>query len=91
MSTSQKVVKSIVWGGGLIGLGVLLLKYTVPSEDDLRKAMSPDLQRQARHMEQSEAARNEKARLLAAIRENAQSDRPVWDVRGLNDLGKKSA
>ncbi|KAI9220631.1 CBP4-domain-containing protein [Blastocladiella britannica] len=80
-STTNKIVQSVVWGGGLIGLGVLLLKYTVPTEESLRKDLSPELQRKALDFE-SDARRAETARILAIIKQNAESDRPVWDVRG---------
>ncbi|KAI9188822.1 hypothetical protein H9P43_000244 [Blastocladiella emersonii ATCC 22665] len=89
MSTQSKLVKSLVWGGGIIGLGVLLLEYTVPTEESLRKNMSKDLQRQVERLEHGDALKNESARLMAVIKENAQSDRPVWDVRGLSDIQRK--
>jgi hypothetical protein len=127
MSALQKVVKSVVWGGGIIGLGVLLLEYTVPSPEQLEKVnslhlsfllptkihglqpqqginylggfivinrkklivplirawigspgsqkLSPNLQRD---VHSANAQQSETSKLYQVIRENAQSDRPIW-------------
>lgn len=33
----SKIVKGIAYGGGIIAFGYALLKYTVPSEEEMQK------------------------------------------------------
>lgn len=35
--TMSKIAKGIVYGGGIIAFGYALLKYTVPSEEEMQK------------------------------------------------------
>ncbi|KNE62555.1 hypothetical protein AMAG_18881 [Allomyces macrogynus ATCC 38327] len=92
MSGPSKLVKSLVWSTGIIGLGVLLMKYTVPTESQLRDSMSPELKRAAQNAERDGSANADaNARILEIIKENAKSDRPVWDVRGFEKLDKKQS
>ncbi|KGK35366.1 hypothetical protein JL09_g5483 [Pichia kudriavzevii] len=67
---------SIIYGGGIVGLGVLLFKFTVPTEEQLLQEMTPE--RRA-HVERNRAIRQEEQRLVMEIaRETANSNEPVW-------------
>lgn len=67
---------SIIYGGGIVGLGVLLFKLTVPTEEQLLQEMTPE--RRA-HVERNRAIRQEEQRLVMEIaRETANSNEPVW-------------
>ncbi|KAL7749620.1 ubiquitin-specific protease doa4 [Sorochytrium milnesiophthora] len=72
----SKLVKSVVWSTAIIGAGYLLLEYTVPTNEQVRNKMSPEV---ARH---ADSSRNEtmdqNRRIMETIRANAQSDRPIW-------------
>jgi cell division protein FtsB len=68
--------QTLIWGGGIIGLGVVLFKFTVPTEEELLAKMSPEMRAQ---VERNRELRQEEQRMLMAIvQKTAKSDEPVW-------------
>lgn len=67
---------TVIWGGGIVGLGVLLFKFTVPTEEELLQKMSPEIRAQ---VERNRELRQEEQRLLMEIaKKSAKSDEPIW-------------
>ncbi|KAJ3141190.1 hypothetical protein HDU90_007216 [Geranomyces variabilis] len=74
------IVKSTVYGGGIIGVGYVLMKTLVPSDEEMQKRL-----KEAGRVPSPEADER-MAALYRVLEENARSDRPVWDVRGLDGV-----
>lgn len=67
---------TLIWGGGIIGLGVLLFKFTVPTDDELLQRMSPEIRAQ---VEKNRLLRQQEQQMLMDIvQKTAKSDEPVW-------------
>ncbi|KAL1932108.1 hypothetical protein VTP01DRAFT_9164 [Rhizomucor pusillus] len=66
----SKIVKGIAYGGGIIAFGYALLKYTVPSEEEMQKRLGTPLNKA------QEKANRE--RMMEHMRAAAESDKPVW-------------
>ena len=74
--TMMMLKQTLIWGGGIIGLGVVLFKFTVPTEEELLAKMSPEMRAQ---VERNRELRQEEQRMLMAIvQKTAKSDEPVW-------------
>ncbi|KAI7864671.1 hypothetical protein BDF14DRAFT_1884101 [Spinellus fusiger] len=75
----SKTIKAIVYGGGIIGTGYALMKFTVPDEEQMRSRLSPEL---LREYDIARAKSQEKNRALREqIKQTAATDRPAWDFR----------
>ncbi|KAJ3150026.1 hypothetical protein HDU86_006750 [Geranomyces michiganensis] len=74
------IVKSTVYGGGIIGVGYVLMRTLVPSDEEMQQRL-----KESGRTPTPEAHRA-KAALMRALEENARSDRPIWDVRGLDGV-----
>jgi hypothetical protein len=68
--------QTLIWGGGIIGLGVLLFKFTVPTEEELLQRMSPEIR--ARVERNRELRQEEQKMLMEIVKKTAKSDQPVW-------------
>lgn len=72
---------TLVWGGGIIGLGVVLFKYTVPTDEELFARMSPEIRAQ---VEAQRALRQrEQQELMELVKRTSASNEPVWKTGGL--------
>lgn len=72
----QMLKHTIIWGGGIVGLGVVLFKFTVPTEEELLQKMSPEIRAQ---VEKNRELRQEEQRILMEIaQKSAKSDQPIW-------------
>lgn len=67
-----------IWGGGIIGLGVLLFNFTVPTEEELLARMSPEIRAQ---VEQNRELRQQEQQMVMEIaKKTAASDKPIWQT-----------
>lgn len=67
-----------VWvtGGAIIGTGLLLFKYTVPTDEQLIARFSPEIRAD---YERNKALRQrEQQELMKIVQETAKSDDPIW-------------
>lgn len=63
-------------GGAIIGTGVLLYTYTVPTDEQLVAAFSPEIRA---NYERNRALRQrEQEELMKIVQETAQSNEPIW-------------
>ncbi|KAJ3005345.1 hypothetical protein HKX48_000731 [Thoreauomyces humboldtii] len=72
------IVKSTLYSTLIIGSGYLLLKATVPSPEQMALRLK-EAGRGNSFTTQDERQRAED--FYKALKENAESDRPIWDVR----------
>lgn len=68
--------QTAIWGGGIIGLGVFLFKFTVPTEEELLQKMSPEIRAQVER--NRELRQQEQAMLMEIVKKTADSDQPIW-------------
>ncbi|GMM30933.1 Cbp4 protein [Martiniozyma asiatica (nom. inval.)] len=90
MSTPMlKMLKStIIYGGGIIGLGVVLFKYTVPTEEELLARMSPEVRAK---VERERALRQlEQQRLMEIVQITSKSNEPIWKTGELYNPWEKT-
>lgn len=67
---------TLIWGGGIIGLGVLLFKFTVPTDEELLSKMSPEIRAQ---VEKNRELRQQEQRMVMEIaQKTAKSGQPIW-------------
>lgn len=67
---------TLIWGGGIIGLGALLFKFTVPTEEELLSKMSPEIRAQ---VEKNRELRQQEQKMVMEIaQKTAKSDEPIW-------------
>ncbi|KAJ3190092.1 hypothetical protein HDU85_000383 [Gaertneriomyces sp. JEL0708] len=71
------IVKSVVYSTGIIGGGWLLLKATVPSNEEMKKI----LEENGRVPSDMSAEQRRMKKFAAMLKENAESDRPIWDIK----------
>lgn len=65
-----------MWGGGIIGTGVVLLKFATPSPEKLLAEMSPEVRADAeKNMALREAEQRE---LIRIVKQTSSSNEPVW-------------
>lgn len=74
--TWSKVAKMAIYGGGIIGTGVLLFKYTVPTDEQLIAAFSPEVR--ANYEKNRAFRQKEQEELMKIARETASSNDPIW-------------
>ncbi|CUM63162.1 uncharacterized protein PRCAT00000729001 [Priceomyces carsonii] len=63
-------------GAGIIGTGVVLYKYTVPTDDQLIASFSPEIR--AEYERDREFRQKEQQAVMDNARETAASDNPIW-------------
>lgn len=68
--------QTAIWGGGIIGLGVFLYKFTVPTEEQLLQRMSPEIRAQVE--KNRELRQKEQEMLMEIVQKTAKSDQPIW-------------
>ena len=74
--TMLMLKQTAIWGGGIIGLGVFLFKFTVPTEEELLQKMSPEIRAQVER--NRELRQQEQAMLMDIVKKTADSDQPIW-------------
>ncbi|CAO3695651.1 unnamed protein product [Umbelopsis ramanniana] len=75
----SKAIKAIAYGTAIIGTGYLLMRFTVPNEEQMRARLTPALRRDA---DRIRSENEEKKQALAErIREAANSETAIWDER----------
>ncbi|RKP07795.1 hypothetical protein THASP1DRAFT_30394 [Thamnocephalis sphaerospora] len=74
----HRFTKGLIVSGAIIGVGVLLHRYTVPSEEAFIKSL-PEEVRERLSAQQDEQRRRKQA-LMDHLAKNAASDRPAWEV-----------
>ncbi|KAI7880907.1 hypothetical protein K492DRAFT_207184 [Lichtheimia hyalospora FSU 10163] len=74
----DKVVKAIVWSGGIIGCGYVLMKTTVPTEQDMINRLPENLQREAKERQRTSNERQQA--IMDYLKEAAESDKPAWQT-----------
>ncbi|KAI8921134.1 hypothetical protein DFJ77DRAFT_448732 [Powellomyces hirtus] len=77
------IVKSTIYGGGIMGVGYLLHQATVPSDEEMTMRLKEA--GRTTNVEITEERRRI-AEFYKILQENAQSDRPIWDVRGVEPM-----
>lgn len=76
MSSWYKWVRVWGWGSGIVGTGVLLYKFTVPTDEELIARFSPEVRA---NYERNKALRQkEQEELMKIARETAKSNDPIW-------------
>ncbi|KAJ1517330.1 hypothetical protein HMI55_000041 [Coelomomyces lativittatus] len=69
-----------------MGTALLLYKYTVPTEDEYIKRLPEGVKVQLRNQKAEIVERNKL--FMQVLKANAESDLPIWDVRGLDSVFK---
>ncbi|SCV03471.1 LAMI_0H08416g1_1 [Lachancea mirantina] len=82
-------VKVYVTGGAIIGTGLLLFKYTTPSDEELIKALSPELRLQ--YEREKKLRQAEQQELMKIVQETAKSDKPIWDTGPIQSPWERNA
>lgn len=67
---------TLIYGGGIIGLGVVLFKYTVPTDEELLAKMSPEIR--AKVESQRELRQQEQKKLMEIVQRTSKSNDPIW-------------
>jgi hypothetical protein len=67
--------RALAYSSGVVGLGVVLLYATTPQRDDLKVKLEKHHSKAIR--DQERMGKTQMDYILA----NANSDRPIWDVR----------
>lgn len=89
MSSLYPMLKhTAIWGGGIIGLGVVLFKYTTPTDEELLARMSPELR--AKVESQRELRQQEQKKLMEIVKRTASSDEPIWKTGELYNPWEKT-
>ncbi|QLG72164.1 hypothetical protein HG535_0C05180 [Zygotorulaspora mrakii] len=83
-----------VWavGGAIIGGGVLLFKYTTPTDEEIINSLSPELRLQ--YEKERNLRQAEQQELMNIVKETSLSDKPIWKTGPINspwEKGEKSA
>ncbi|KAH3679783.1 hypothetical protein WICPIJ_008541 [Wickerhamomyces pijperi] len=67
-----------VWAVGfsIVGTGVLLFKYTTPTEEELIARLSPELR--AQYEREKGLRRKEQEELMKIVQQTAASNDPIW-------------
>ncbi|VEU22411.1 DEKNAAC103361 [Brettanomyces naardenensis] len=69
-------IRSLAWGGGIVGLGYVLFKFTTPTPEQLLAKMSPELRAD---VEKNRALRmKEQEELIKVVKETSKSNDPIW-------------
>ncbi|AMD22801.1 HHR032Cp [Eremothecium sinecaudum] len=63
-------------GGIIIGSGVLLFKYTTPTDEELIERLSPELRQQ--YEREKNLRQAEQQTLMKIVQETAKSNDPIW-------------
>lgn len=73
-----------VWavGGAIIGTGLVLFKYTTPTDQELIDALSPELREQ--YEKQKHLRREEQRQLVNLVKQTSQSNDPIWKTGPFN-------
>lgn len=72
----RKWLKIYVYGGAIIMSGVLLFKYTTPSDEKLIASLSPELRLQ--YEREKKLRQDEQRELMRIVQETAKSNDPIW-------------
>lgn len=70
--------QTLIWGGGIIGLGVFLFKFTVPTDEELLSRMSPEIRAQVE--KNRELRQQEQQMVMEIAKKTAASDKPIWQT-----------
>lgn len=65
-----------IYGGGIIGTGVLLYKYAAPTDEELIAAFSPEVR--ANYEKNRAFRQKEQQELMKIAQETAKSNDPIW-------------
>lgn len=76
MSSWYKWVRVWGWGSGIVGTGVLLYNFTVPTDEELIAKFSPEVR--ANYEKNKELRQKEQEELMKIARETAKSNDPIW-------------
>ncbi|CCF57818.1 hypothetical protein KAFR_0D01710 [Kazachstania africana CBS 2517] len=69
-------LKVYAYGGAIILGGVLLFKYTTPTDEELINSFSPEVR--AQYEKDKEIRRQEQAELMNIVKKTASSNDPIW-------------
>lgn len=72
----RKWLKIYVYGGAIILSGVLLFKYTTPTDEKLIASLSPELRLQ--YEREKKLRQDEQRELMRIVQETAKSNDPIW-------------
>lgn len=76
MSSWYKWVRVWGWGSGIVGTGVLLYNFTVPTDEELIAKFSPEVR--ANYEKNKALRQKEQEELMKIARETATSNDPIW-------------
>ncbi|KAL3232095.1 Assembly factor CBP4 [Nakaseomyces bracarensis] len=72
----RRWLKIYAYGGAIILSGVLLFKYTTPSDEKLIASLSPELRLQ--YEKEKKLRQEEQKELMRVVQETAKSNDPIW-------------
>lgn len=79
---------TLIYGGGIIGTGYLLFKYTVPTPEELLARMSPELRSK---VEAERGLRElEQQKLMEIVKQTSASNEPIWKTGDLYNPWEKT-
>lgn len=73
---TRQYFKAGFWCGAIIGLGVVLYKFTVPDPDKILAEMSPEVRKQAE--KNRDLRMKEQEELMKIVKQTATSKEPIW-------------
>ncbi|KAJ1678029.1 assembly factor cbp4 [Spiromyces aspiralis] len=72
-------VRAFVYSASVIGVGYVLLQTIVPNEEQILNSLSPQLK--IEYLRNKQKRIEDERRMLETIKENAHSDRPIWQIQ----------
>lgn len=74
-------LKVYIAGGAIITTGVLLFKYTTPTDQQLLDSLSPELR--AQYAKDKKMREWEQEELKKIVQKSLESDEPIWKAGGI--------
>ena len=80
-----------VWaaGGAIVGAGVLLFEYTVPTKEQLIEQLSPELREQ--YERERELRQAEQRELMKIVQQTMKSNDPIWKTGSIRSPWERDA
>lgn len=83
----RRWLKIYIYGGSIILGGVLLFKYTTPTDEKLIASLSPELRLQ--YEEERKLRQEEQRELMRIVQETAKSNEPIWKTGPIDSPWEK--
>ncbi|CAG8487234.1 225_t:CDS:2 [Paraglomus brasilianum] len=86
MSTSKRIIQTLIAGTTIVGIGYAVMKLATPNPEDVYKKFSPETKRD--YEANKEVIHERNVKLVDAIKKSAESDKPIWDLQALKEFSQ---